>query len=96
VNLFGASNLKLVASLVRFLEHLCISITFCFNDSDKELGSKLLEYKIIEIQEQLAGFIMDEMVVEDGKFNILFEPLNQSDLFVIYTLLIKSCCMIEV
>jgi len=32
---------------------------------------ELLEAEIIGMQEQLAGFILDEVLAEDGKFNII-------------------------
>jgi hypothetical protein len=39
---------------------------------EKELGAEeMLAGEILALQEQLAGFIMDEIVSEQGEFNIM-------------------------
>lgn len=77
------------------MEHTTISgnniVHFCFSDSEMILAPRvLLESDIIGMQDQLDRLIMDKVIQEDLKFNILFGAQNRSDIFVI-----ESRCVMD-
>lgn len=67
--------LSILCAFVNSTKHTVV-LGYCtfFNQSQcLELGTnELLEFGITGLYEQLASFIMDEVVLENGMFNILF------------------------
>jgi hypothetical protein len=50
---------------------LCISISSGFNEREKLKTQKLLDFEIKGFQDELASFIMDEVMSKKGSFSII-------------------------